>query len=368
MMTLASLIKTFASDFIDRHQGAILPSQLKALSVMRDCRSSLSPVMLAQCDDCDKQVFVPHSCGHRNCPHCQSHESQQWLTRQLKKQVPADYFLITFTLPSELRRLAWRHQRVLYAMMMSCAWETVKTFAQNDKALQGIAGVISVLHTHSRRLDYHPHVHLVMPAGAIDREKNLWRTKEQEGNKHYLFHHKALAKIFRAKMLEAINQAGLTLPRRLPKSWVVDCKFAGNGEKALVYLGRYLYKGVIQEKDILSCEDGRVRFRYQDSKSKMMKVRTLSGVAFLRLILQHVLPKGFRRTRNFGFLHPNSKDLIALLQMVTGVKTTGLNWLRERPKFKCQCCGGLMKIMKTRIRPQLRVFYESMMQIDKEAT
>jgi len=355
MITLASIIETFGAELIQRHQDTILPSQRKALSVMKYCRSSQSPHFLAQCEGCDKQVFMPHSCGHRNCPHCQSHESQQWLERQLKKEVPADYFLITFTLPKNFRSLAWQHQRVFYAMMMACAWETVKVFAQNDKALQGRAGAISVLHTHSRRLDFHPHVHLVMPAGAIDQKKRLWRIKEKRGKKHYLFNHKALAKVFRAKMLEAIHKAELKLPQSYPKSWVVDCKFAGKGDKALIYLGRYLYKGVVQEKDIVACQDGKVSFRYQDSKRKMMRIRTLPGVEFLRLILQHVLPKGFRRTRNFGFLHPNSKSLIALLQSLGGINVNrALAWLRVRPKFVCKCCGGLMKIIRTRIRPHLK--------------
>jgi len=358
MITLASIIKTFGAEFIDRDQDTILPSHLKALSVMNICRSSQSPHLLAACDGCEKQVFMPHSCGHRNCPHCQSHESQQWLERQLKKEVPADYFLITFTIPKSLRSLVWHHQRLLYNLMMVCAWETMKTFAQNDKALQGTAGAISVLHTHSRRLDYHPHVHVVMPAGAIDRKHRLWRTKEKKGKKHYLFNHKALAKVFRAKLLLGINKAGLKQTRSYPKSWIVDCKYAGNGQKALVYLGRYLYKGVVQERDILTCNDGRVSFRYQDSKSKTMRVRTLAGIEFLKLILQHVLPKGFRRTRNFGFLHPNSKSLLALLQTLTGINTQqAIAWLRERPKFVCKCCGGLMKIMKTRIRPELKFFY-----------
>ncbi len=314
MITLASIIQTFNAEFIAGYQAEILPSHLKALSAMRNCRSSQSPLMLAQCDDCEKYTFVPHSCGHRHCPHGQSHESQQWFTRQLKKEVPADYFLITFTLPEVFRSLAWQHQRLFYSMMLECSWETVKIFAQNDSELQGSAGAMTVLHTHSRRLDYHPHVHMVMPAGAIDQEKRLWRTKKRRGKQHYLFNHKALAKVFRAKMLEAMNKAGFKLPLRYPETWVVDCKFAGNGEKALIYLGRYLYKGVVQEKDIVSCQDGKVRFRYQESKSKKMLMRTLPGAEFLRLILQHVLPKGFRRTRNFGFLHPNSKRLIALLQ------------------------------------------------------
>lgn len=358
MITLASVIKTFGAEFIDRDQETILPSHLKALSVMQHCRSSQSPHLLAACDGCEKQVFMPHSCGHRHCPHCQSHESQQWLTRQLKKEVPADYFLITFTIPKSLRALSWQHQRLFYKMMLVCAWKTLKDFAQNDKALRGIAGAIAVLHTHSRRLDYHPHVHVVMPAGAIDRKRGLWRTKEQKGKKHYLFNHKALAKVFRAKLLDKIKKAGLKQPRSSPKTWIVDCKFAGNGQKALVYLGRYLYKGVIQEKDILSCQDGNVTFRYQDSKSKKMRVRTLSGVDFLKLILQHVLPRGFRRTRNFGFLHPNSKSLLALLQRLTGINTKqAISWLRTRPKFVCKYCGGLMKIIKTRIRPELKFLY-----------
>ncbi|MEC4678075.1 MAG: transposase zinc-binding domain-containing protein, partial [Nitrospirota bacterium] len=131
MITLASIIKTFVSDFMTQYQDVILPSQGRALAVMQDCRSSQSPHLLAQCSGCDKQVFMPHSCGHRNCPHCQSHESQQWLERQLKKQVPADYFLITFTVPKSLRSLVWQHQKLLYDMMLACVWQTVKDFAKN---------------------------------------------------------------------------------------------------------------------------------------------------------------------------------------------------------------------------------------------
>lgn len=369
MITLSSVIKTFGPELIAADPSSLLPGHLKALSVMTHCRSSQSPRMLAQCDDCERRVFVPHSCGHRNCPHCQSHESQQWLERQLNKQVPADYFLITFTLPAVFRALAWQHQRLLYDMMMRCAWRTVNAFAQNDLALQGKTGAISVLHTHSRRLDYHPHVHLVMPAAAIDQEKRLWRTKERDGKKHYLFCHKALAKVFRAKMLESIHKAKLKLPRSYPKSWVADCKFAGKGDQALIYLGRYLYKGVLQEKDILACENGRVSFRYQDGKSKKIQIRTLSGVAFLRLILQHVLPKGFRRTRNFGFLHPNSLTLIALIQSLCKINVNrALSWLRVRPQFTCECCGGPMKIIKTMIRPGLEILYGRVNPRDMEQT
>ena len=354
MILLSSIIQTFEADYLAHYQGSILPSHRKALEVMKNCRTTQSPVMMAQCDECESQTFVPHSCGHRNCPHCQHHESEQWLERQLKRRVPADYFLLTFTLPKEFRPLAWRNQRLLYSLITQCSWETVRTFAQNDRQLQGMAGAITVLHTHSRRLGFHPHLHLVMPAAAIDTDKRLWRTKKSKNKKSYLFKHKALANVFRAKMLEAVRKEGLELPERYPGKWVVDCKSVGNGEKALIYLGRYLYKGVIQEKDIIAINDGQVTFRYQDSKTRKIRTRIVPGAQFLRLILQHVLPKGFRRTRNFGFLHPNSKRLIAVLQLLSGVNPNkALGSLRKRPQIKCRCCGGTMTIVKTRI-PRLQ--------------
>ena len=130
--------------------------------------------------------------------------------------------MLTFTLPGELRDLAWHHQRWFYAALFECAWDTVNTFSHNDRKLQGQPGAVAVLHTHSRRLDYHPHVHLVMPAAALDEGRKLWRTKCARASKGlrqdkpYLFNHKALAKVFRGKLLAAINQEGLALPTHLP--------------------------------------------------------------------------------------------------------------------------------------------------------
>lgn len=358
MILLSSIIKTFEPEFLDQYQGQILPSHRQALAAMKVCRTSRSPRLRAGCSQCDRTLTVPHSCGHRNCPHCQHFESQRWLERQLQKRVPAAYFLLTFTLPAELRGLAWRHQRQVYALMIQCVWETVRTFSQNDKQLQGIPGAIAVLHTHSRRLDYHPHVHLVMPAAAMDAVKRLWRTKggktrKNKGKKPYLFNHKALAKVFRARLLDAITDERLDLPASYPQKWVVDCKSVGSGEKALVYLGRYLYRGVIQEKDIVECQDGKVTFRYRDSETRQWVLRTVSGAKFLWLVLRHVLPRGFRRARNFGFLHPNSKRMIRVLQWLVGLDPTrALALIKKRPVLICPCCGAKMKIIKTRLLPR----------------
>lgn len=267
MILFSSIIKQFEQQFLSQYARKILPSHYKALTVMKTCRTQLSPRMLVSCDECNHQTYVPHSCGHRNCPHCQAHESQQWLERQLKKLVPAEYYLLTFTLPAQLRSLAWSHQRQIYSLMIQCCWDTLKTFSENDKKLQGTPGVIRVLHTHSRCLGYHPHVHIVMPAAAINTRQTLWRTKDKSKNKKsYLFNHKALASVFRAKMLDAITQSGLKLPAQYPAEWVVDCRSVGTGAKAIIYLGRYLYRGVIQEKDIVACNNGYVTYRLQKGK------------------------------------------------------------------------------------------------------
>lgn len=351
MIRLAHVIDAFGAEFRAQYGERLTADHRHALAALGQCRSRASPMMQLDCAQCAHRQLVPHSCGHRLCPHCQHHESQQWLERQMKALVPAGYFLLTFTLPAELRALARAHPRGVFDALMGCSWQTVRTFGLNDRQLQGTPGAIAVLHTHSRRLDFHPHVHLVVPAAALDAERRRWRAKRRaKSGRVYLFNAKALAKVFRAKMLAALAAAGLTLPARHPKEWVAHCKSVGSGEKALIYLGRYLYRGVIREADILACRDGHVTFRYRDAKTGKIERRTLPGAQFLWLVLQHVLPKGFRRARNFGFLHPNSKRLITLLQVLLGFRPTPPP-TRARPAIPCPCCGAAMLIVRTRMRP-----------------
>jgi len=350
MTRLAAVIDTFEADFRAQYRDRITADHLRALAAMKRCRTQASPKMQMQCTGCAHQILVPHSCGHRHCPHCQHHESQQWLERQMQRLVPAEYFLVTFTLPAEFRSLAFAHPRVAYDLLIRSSWETLHTFSQNDRQLHGTPGAIAVLHTQTRRLDYHPHVHLVVPAAAVDAAQKRWRTKRRKAKGGYLFNHKALAKVFRAKMLAAIVVAGLALPPYYATEWVVDCKSVGSGTAALIYLGRYLYRGVIREQDIVACRNGQVTFRYRHAKTGRMEQRTVSGAHFLWLVLQHVLPKGFRRARNFGFLHSNCKRLIALLHLLLKfAPSRPTDWIRERAPILCTCCGAVMKIVRTRI-------------------
>lgn len=347
MILLSSVIKEFTERFLDKYNS--LPNHKKVLRAMQQCRKHHSPYMIAQCtnDLCLENSYVPHSCGHRNCPHCQNHESQQWIENQLNKQLPAQYYLLTFTLPAQLRDLAWRNQSLIFSIFFNATQELLQTFTNNDKKLQGTAGFTSVLHTHSRRLDFHPHIHVVMPGAGINKKDKSWMVKSGK----YLFNHKAMAKVFRAKILKAMTAHKLQIPANTPKEWVVDCKNVGKGDKALIYLGRYLYKGVIQEKDILKSENGMITFRYLNSKTKKYQNRTVTGEYFLWLIVQHILPKGFRRVRSYGFLHPCSRQLITLLQYLLKLNPARmLKTIIARPAFICRCCGAKMKIIATRIK------------------
>ena len=352
MIRLAHIIKEHEDEFLIKYGRRLLPGHFKAIEAIKICRSQGSPKMLVQCENnqCAHTMLIMHSCGHRHCPHCQNLETQSWIDKQLQKQVPAEYFMITFTLPAQLRSMAWEKQRLVYSLLFSVAWDTIKTFAASDRKLGGMPGAIAVLHTHSRELNFHPHVHIVMPAATIDKKNGLWANKA--GN--YLFNHKALAKVFRAKMLDAFNKNGLILPKQYPREWVAHCKYVGKGRKALLYLGQYLYRGVISEKNITTFKNGMVTFRYKPSASESFCYKTLPAIDFIWLVIQHVLPRGFRRARNYGFLHPNSKRLIRIIQWIfrihiyPAIKT-------PRKKIVCPCCGAAMNIIMAGLPPDFRL-------------
>lgn len=168
----------------------------------------------------------------------------------------------------------------------------------------------------------------------------------------YLFNTFALAHVFRARLLDALSLAGLSLPANLPNKGVVDCAHVGKGKPALTYLARYLYRGVISENNIIADEGEKVTFRYLDSQTKETRSRTMKGEDFLWLLLQHVLPKGFRRVRDYGFLHGNAKKILSLVQRVLGLFVEPLA-KRPRPPFTCPTCKTAMHIIAF-IRPDWR--------------
>ena len=347
-MHLADIIERYRAPLEARHGERLLPSHHRALDALAACRTAEAGHVLWGCGDCRTSHTTPKSCGHRSCPRCQNHEASQWLERQRAKLLPVDYFMVTFTLPAGLRALAWRHQRTVFDLLMRVAAATLRDFARNPAKIGGEIGLTSVLHTHARNLDFHPHCHVIVPGGVVDTRRRQWRTAKGR----YLFNGFALARVFRASMLDAFNAAGLALPVGLPDQWVVHCKRVGRGAPALDYLARYLYRGVIGEANILDDGNGLVTFRYTDSRTDEVRTRTLPGEDFLWLVLQHVLPRRFRRVRDHGFLHGNARRLMTLVQRVLCVRLPPRT-ARPRPQVACPTCHHPMHVVAV-CRPRLR--------------
>lgn len=338
-MEMAAIVNQYYTEYLNKHGKKALPSQLRTLNAIRRCRTADSGELFVKCPECNHSEWRPLSCGNRHCPKCQNHAVSQWIDKQQEKLLPVPYFMVTFTLPRELRSLVYHHQKLSYTLLFDCVISTLRSFGLNPKHLGAEIGSTMVLHTNSRRLNFHPHIHAVVPGGGVNKRIRQWKRVKSD----YLFNHRALAKVFRARFLTGLKEAGLSLPENTPAKWVVDCTEAGKGMPVLKYLSRYLYRGVISEKNIVANENGFITFRYIDSQSGEAKYRKVKGEDFLQLVVQHVLPRGFRRVRDYGFLHGNAKRLRHLVQLILRVVILPIK-PRSRPTFKCSCCKAEMEI------------------------
>ena len=247
--------------------------------------------------------------------------------------------MVTFTLPYELRSLTKVNQKLIYSLLFECSVSTLKDFGINEKGLAAELAMTVVLHTHNRRLDYHPHVHIIVPGGGVNKQRNEWRKIKGK----YLFNEMNLAAVFRGRMIAAIGRSGIA-PPPTPRKWVAHCKHVGRGLPALQYLSRYLYRGVISNKNILNDDGDFVTFQYRDSQTEQVRTQRIKGEDFIALVLQHTLPKGFRRARDYGFLHGNAKRILSIVQWVLRVSIPQTRDIK-RPEFICVHCHAPMSII-----------------------
>ncbi|MEZ9926236.1 transposase [Vibrio breoganii] len=323
---------------LERLHGHELTTDMRcAISALLRCKTEQQGRSQWYCAHCHHDDRLPLSCGHRHCPQCQQRTTADWLQRQHRKLLPVHYFMVTLTLPYQLRVLARYQPKALYQTMFHVGTQLLKDFAHHQQ--QGELGFTAVLHTHSRQRNLHPHLHIIVPTGRYDASKQAWHRSD----KRYLFNAFALAKVWRARMLEAINQSNeLWLPMGIPKQWVVDCRRVGYGKAALDYLSRYLYQGVLPDRDILRTSDHKVTFRYRDGQSKQWHTRTLPTLQFLLLILQHVLPKGLQRVRDYGYLRGSASELLKRIQLALlplfYVMPTIVTPIRRKATRPCPCC------------------------------
>lgn len=223
------------ASILNRHLASLrnlCADQRSAANAITGCRTEQYGHLLAQCGDCDVPQAHPYSCGHRSCPQCLNHFTSGWLDRQSLKLLPCNYYMVT--LPAELRALTKQHPKIVHEALLSCAASTLKTFALKDAKCGDHIGLTAILHTHTSRLDFHQHVHVVIPNGGLSKDRRLWQSIAGK----YPLNQNTLATVFRARVLKALQQKELDLPRT-PKEWFAHCKKVGRGLPALQYLSRY---------------------------------------------------------------------------------------------------------------------------------
>ena len=353
-MKIKQLIETYSQRLTDRYGQQLLPSHRKALDAMLACRSHCGE-FYSRCNTCAQQSIVPLSCGHRSCPQCQHHLGEAWQQRQQQKLLPVTYFMVTFTLPYELRDIAWRHQAEVYDLLFKASVEALQTVGKNNFKLK--LGMTGVLHTHKRDKGFHPHVHIVLPGGGLTTEghRQTWQPLPQ----NFIINEFALARIFRGIFLRMLFEHAIDLPKGLPKQWVSHIRNIGRGERALKYLSRYLYRGVISENDILADDRGKVTFRYQDSKTRAIVTKIQVAEDFLWGLLKHVLPRGFRRVRDYGFLHGNAKTTLKRIQLMLHITPRTAN--KAKKGMACSSCKTEMAIERVSPKriPMVFRFYQA---------
>lgn len=340
MLSLAEVLRRHWAQYEGQFSSRILPSHRRAVQAIMGCRTAALGGQVYRCANCQRDHFVYHSCNHRACPQCGQADATEWIQRRKLQLLPVPYYLVTFTVPEGLRRWIRSHQKLAYSLLLKESAATLQDVAGRQKYLGAELGFLSVLHTWGRRLQYHPHVHCVIPAGGLRPDGLRWcrpRTAD------FFLPHKVLAARFRSRLKVALhavpdqNQIALAVWRQ---KWVVDVQAVGSGEAALKYLSAYVYRTALGNQRILEDQDGQVAFKYKDSDDKQWHTLRLSAMEFLRRFLQHILPVGFQRLRYYGWLSAAAtgkwKRILALLDW----KPSALPPAPARPQHHCAYCGA----------------------------
>jgi len=315
VLEVADIFRRYGAAYLDKYDENLPSRHRRAFQDILHCRTPALGGHLYACDHCGHQVFSYHSCRNRSCPKCHGEDTEAWLENRRKELLPVEYFHVVFTLPKELRNPVRSHPEILYGILMKAAAKSLIKLAADPHYVGGLIGVLAVLHTWTRTLLYHPHVHCLVPAGGVSDDQEWLPAR-----KNYLVPVKALSKIFRGMFRDMVPKElpALMIPKvAWIKEWVVYCKPALQGaDKVLTYLGRYVHRIAISNSRILSIEDGKVTFRYQQCGDSQWKTMTLPANEFMRRFLQHVLPKGTHKVRYYGLWSPANRSRLHQLQIL----------------------------------------------------
>ena len=350
MPTVADVVRRYGGEYLQRF-GARMPGEhKKVLRAIAACRTGEFGTVLYCCKSCGQTHAMGRSCGNRHCPTCQQDKTRTWLQTQTDRLLPCPYFLVTFTLPAELRALARSHQRAVYSALFEASSQALRTLASDPRFVgTDRIGFFGVLHTWGRTLEYHPHVHYVIPGGGISADGSKWLSSRAQ----FFVPVKALSLLFRAKFRDTLGRAGLLNqadPAVWRRNWVVHSQATGDGRASLGYLAPYVFRVAVGDHRIVSSDGGTVTFTYRRVGSNRPRKMTLDAVEFLRRFLQHVLPRGFQKVRHYGFQSPRSGILFEavrwLITIALGATFTLTSQPAEQPALipapRCPVCGGPM--------------------------
>jgi len=317
-LELADILREYGEAYRQKYADKLLPSHLQAMWAIERCRTEALGGQVFGCPSCGEFQYSYHSCRNRHCPKCQHEQTQAWLETQRELLLPVPYFMLTFTLPSELRHLAKRNQKLMYSILFQASAQATQTLAQDPRYIGGQIGLVGVLHTWTRNLFYHPHLHYLAPAGGLSPD-GQWLPARN----HFFLPVKALSKLFRAAFRRALQKTALfqQIPAQVwNKDWIVHCKPVGNGQAALKYLAPYIHRVAISNRRLISIEHraslqtSQVTFQYRSSDTAQLKSCTLSVESFLQRFLQHILPHGFVKVRYYGFFSAPLRSRLSSLQ------------------------------------------------------
>ena len=333
--------------------GARIPAQhVRAARAIMRCRTAELGCVFYRCDDCGRMEAHPISCGHRACNGCGQHKSVEWEARQKARLLPVPYHMVTFTIPAEFRALFRSHQELCYDLLFRESAAALSAFAADPRHLGGQIGMSGVLQTWTRDLRYHPHIHYLVPAGAVT--ATGWIRPKNPG---VLVPAIPLAMHMRNRMRAALKAADFKLYMSLPskvwkKPWNCDARPVGSGAKAMEYVARYVQKTALDAARIIAVSEKGVSYKWTHRQSGQSRVTSVKGREFLRLFLQHVLPRGFTRVRHFGYLSAAAKERYDRLRTLLRAGAVVLILPDKRPVC-CEACGSAMRFTHF-VRPRTR--------------
>lgn len=359
---MATVIDNFLASYNGKNK---LPAhKLRALGAFQKCRTEYMGGHIEACGSCGEVRYAYNSCRNRHCPKCGAIEKEKWVLAREADLLPVKYFHVVFTVPDKLNSLFMNNQVVMYKLLFAVVWDVMKGFGETKRWIGGRIGATAILHTSGQNLNYHPHLHLVVPAGAL-MSGGKWKHSRKRGK--YLFKVDQLSNVFMARFVEQLRilKKSGSLSGQVPgglfeKDWVVYAKQPFGGPNQVInYLSRYTHRTAISNDRIKRVDDKNVTFTWKDYKNKYAtRTTTMTGEKFLRLFCMHILPPGFTRIRHYGFLSSASKTkslaiIRSSLNAAPVAAKTKRPWQEiafERMGIRpgiCRCCGGKMVIVET---------------------